>query len=373
MIRNACLFFLCSLATLSITAQSKKAHNIAIVLPFCAEKIIDNLNHSEAELGNISREYYQGALVALDSFERAEIPVRLAVFDTDNDSATMMKQMQKTAFKESDVVIGPILTGGNKMLTGFSKENKVFHVSPLMTFTKTRINDAYWVSSNPDIPSYAQILYNYFLSLKKDSANIIVISDKSSYDKNIVPAFKAIVAPAGKSVKIKVVDYSATLDIAAHLSDKVPNYIVMPTSKEQTANKILYQLKDTDSNVSCYGFQPWYDFKSIDFDLWQRKNVHIVTPYFVDYNDTLVKQFVAAYRERFSTEPTEAAFKGYDQMLLYGYAIHLYGRNFMDKMDYKDLPALHTYYRFRKQKEGFWQNTFLNIIRLENDVPQRVN
>lgn len=357
----------------SAIAQGKKAHNIALVMPFCAQKIIDNPNHAEAELGNISREYYQGALIALDSFERAKIPVRLAVFDTDNDSLTMVKQMQKTAFKESEVVIGPILQGGNKMLTPFSKDKKVFHVSPLMTFSKTRINDAFWISSNPDIPGYAQILYDYFLSLHKDSANIIVVSDKSSYDKNIVSAFRLITPPVGKQLKIKVVDYSATLDITQHFSAKIPNYVVVPTSKEQTANKILYQLKDTSAAVSCYGFQPWYDFKNIDFDLWQRKNVHIVTPFFVDYNDTLVKEFVRAYREKFSTEPTEAAFKGYDQMLLYGYAIHLYGRNFMEKLAEHNLQALHTTYRFKKQKEGFWQNTFLNIIRLKDDVPVKIN
>lgn len=358
-----------------VLLAQKKANNIAIVLPFCAEKIMANPDDPESELGNISREYYQGALIALDSFERAGIPVRLAVFDTNNDSLTMFRLLNNQMFKESDLILGPILQGGNKMLTPYCKEKGIYHVSPLMTFSKTRLNDPYWISSNPDVPGYAQIMYNYFVSRKQDSANIIVVSDKSPLDKNISSSFKQIAVPAGKNVKIRVVDYSATLDLNSMFSEKVPNYVVIPTAKEPVVNRLLYGIKDTASifDVSCFGFAQWYDFKSLDFDLWQRKNVHIVTPYFVNYDDSLVKQFITAYRERFSTEPSDAAFKGYDQLLMYGYALHQNGRSFMEKLSATTHQALHTTYGFKKQKEGFYQNTYLNIIRFYDDKAIKAN
>jgi hypothetical protein len=352
-----------------------KTNKISLVLPFCASKILADPNHVETELGNISREYYQGALIALDSFERASVPIRLSIFDTNNDSLTLYRIMQKASFKESDLIIGPILQGGNKMLTPFCKEKGIFHVSPLMTFSKTKLNDPFWISSNPDLPGYAQILYQYFLSVRKDSANIIVISDKSPMDNNISLAFKQIPSNTSKTVKLRVVDYNATLDVNTLFSADLPNYLVVPSSKEPMVNKLLYQIKDSSAfaEVSCFGFQQWYDFKSIDFDLWQRKRVHIVTPYFVNYEDDAVKQFVLAYREKFFTEPSEAAFKGYDQLLLYGQALQSSGRNLMDNLAEKDFKMFHTLYRFRKQKEGFYQNTYLNIIRLESDRPIKVN
>jgi ABC-type branched-subunit amino acid transport system substrate-binding protein len=369
---------LCCIGLFWLTVRGQlpvKTSNISLVLPFCASKILADPNHAETELGNIAREYYQGALIALDSFERARIPIRLSIFDTNNDSLTMHRIMQKTSFKESDLIIGPILQGGNKMLTPFCKEKGIFHVSPLMTFSKTRLNDPFWISSNPDLPGYAQILFQYFVSIKKDSANIIVISDKSPMDNNISSGFKQIQVPAGKSVKLRVVDYNATLDIHSYFSATLPNYVVIPSSKEPMVNRLLYQLKDSSAfaEVSCYGFQQWYDFKSVDFDLWQKKNVHIVTPYYVNYDEAEVKQFVLAYRERFLTEPTDAAIKGYDQMLLYGYALQRFGRNFMEKLSETDYKACHTLYRFKKQKEGFYQNTYLNIIRLKDDRPIKVN
>ncbi len=358
-----------------VLVAQKKANNINMLLPFCADKIIANPDDPEAELGNISREYYQGALIALDSFERAGIAVRLAIFDTNNDSLTMYRLLNNPLVKESDLILGPILQGGNKMLTPYCKEKGIFHVSPLMTFSKTRLNDPFWISSNPDVPGYAQIMYDFFTSRKQDSANIIVVSDKSPLDKNITSAFKQIVAPAGKNVKIRVVDYSATLDLNTLFSDKIPNYVVIPTAKEPTVNRLLYGIKDTASayEVSCFGFAQWYEFKSLDFDLWQRKNVHIVTPYFVNYEDSLVKQFIAAYRERFSTEPSDAAFKGYDQMLMYGHALNKDGRSFMEKLSVTTHKALHTTYGFKKQKEGFYQNTYLNIIRFYEDKAIKAN
>jgi hypothetical protein len=60
-------------------------------------------------------------------------------------------------------------------------------------------------------------------------------------------------------------------------------------------------------------------------------------------------------------------------MLLYGYALQRFGRNFMEKLCETDYKACHTLYRFKKQKEGFYQNTYLNIIRLKDDRPIKVN
>ena len=147
------LTYLLLAASLQVFAQGKKANNISLLLPFCSKQILADPNYKDAELGNLCREYYQGALIALDSFEKAEVNVRLSVFDTENDSLTTYKITQKTAFKESELIIGPVRQGGNKVLSQFARKNNVFHVSPLMTFSRTKLDDPFWVSANPDLPS----------------------------------------------------------------------------------------------------------------------------------------------------------------------------------------------------------------------------
>jgi len=353
----------------------KKSNNISLVLPFCSQKILNDPNCFDAQLGNLCREYYQGILIALDSFERAKVPVHLNVFDTENDSMVMLKILQKTMLRESELVIGPVLQNGNKMLTDLAKEKEFFHVSPLMTFSKTKLDDPYWISANPDLPEYATFLYNFIVKQNHDTANIIIVNDKTSFDNNITTTFKQIV-PASKTVKIKFVNYEKGIDMIKYLSLKESNHIIVPSMNEPTVTNVLKSIKDTDDTftMTTYGFPHWLEFKNPDFDIWERMNVSIISSFFVNYDDQSVKNFIEAYREKFSTEPTEAAFKGYDQMMLFGLQLATNGRSMMSVMENKTYPVLSTKYCFNKHKDGgFYQNNYFNVIKISDMKMKKVN
>src|SRR5450631_3672082 len=101
-------FLIAMMFSFMFSFLQKKSNNISLILPFCSKKIIDNPNCYDAQLGNICREYYQGALIALDSFERGRLPISLSVFDTENDSSTLLKILQKPQLKETELIIGPV-------------------------------------------------------------------------------------------------------------------------------------------------------------------------------------------------------------------------------------------------------------------------
>lgn len=359
------------LASLNSLAQ-KKAANISVLLPFSSRYIMENANHPKAELGNLCREYYQGMLIAADSFEKAEVNIRLSVFDTEDDSLVTVGITQKTAFKESELIIGPVRLGGNKVVSTFSKSNNVYHVSPLMTFSKTKLEDPYWVSANPDLPSYATILFKEITKLQPE-AKIIVVADKSTMGKSIGAAFKQL--SVDKKNHIKVVDYGAGFTITPHTLGNTNNHIIIASTNEQCVNAVLRSVKDTASvqGLHTYGFMQWFDFKNIEYPLLQRCNVFIASSFFVDYKQPAVKQFVLQYRERFKTEPSEAAFKGYDQLILLGYAVSERGKKCMEVMEDKTYPMLGTTYHFTKQKENWYQNMYINLLKFEEFGLKKIN
>ncbi|MFN7313371.1 MAG: ABC transporter substrate-binding protein [Bacteroidota bacterium] len=352
------------LAISAANAQNKQA-KVSLVMPFCSKQIIANPQNPNTELGNLSREYYQGALIALDSFERAKIAIRLSVFDTENDSMTTVKITQKPSFKESELIIGPVRQGGNKVISVFTKKNEVYHVSPLMTFSKTKLDDPYWISANPDLPGYASILFKHIQSLDT-KANIIVVTDKSTIGKSMGAAFKQLAAD--KKNQIRVVDYSSALDLTLYASSSLNNHIVVAATNESIINNVMRNIKDTTNmnGLNTYGLMQWMDGKNVDFALWQRCNTFFISPFFVDYTRPDVIAFIHAYREKFKTEPTEAAFKGYDQMMLFAGALNSYGKKFMGDLNEKPIKMLGTTYKFVKQKEGCYQNTYLNILHLND-------
>ncbi|TAE77849.1 MAG: hypothetical protein EAY81_12190, partial [Bacteroidetes bacterium] len=83
--------------------------------------------------------------------------------------------------------------------------------------------------------------------------------------------------------------------------------------------------------------------------------------------------FVQQYRDRFNTEPSEAAFKGYDQLILLGYAVLERGKKFMEVVEGKKYPMLGTTYHFIKQKEGWYQNMYLHLLKFEEFGFKKVN
>lgn len=356
--------FILSIVALTAFAQNKKSNNVSLVLPFNSKQIIENPNYKGVELGNICREYYQGVLVALDSFERAEISVRLSVFDTEDDSVTLLNIMKKPTFKESELIIGPVRQNGNQVLTQFCDKNNLFHVSPLMTFSKTKFDDPLWISANPDLPIYANIILKQILALDT-AANIIVVYDKSIVGKSVGQAFKTL--SANKKLRIKVIEYNSALDLKLYASTLYANHIVVAATQQSAVNGTLRSMGDTASinKLSTYGFMQWLDFKNVDYNLYQRCNLFVFSPFFIDYTRTEVKQFVAAYRERFNTEPTEAAVKGYDQMLMLTHALNTSGKRFMEDLKDKNIRTLGTTYNFTKQFDNRnYQTNYLNLLKL---------
>ncbi len=365
--------FIFTIAAFQLSAQNKKANNVSLLLPFCSKQILANPNYKDAELGNICREYYQGVLIAIDSLELAGVKLRLNVFDTENDSLTLLRIMQNVAFKESELFLGPVRQGGNQVLSQFCKINEIYHISPLMTFSKIKMDDPFWISANPDLPIYAGIILKQILSVDT-AANIIVVFDKSIVGKSLGQAFKNLAS--NKKLRLKVLEYNPALDLKLYTSNLYANHIVVAATQESAVNGALRNMGDTSTTykLTTYGLMQWFDFKNVDYNLYQRFNLSVFSPFYADYTRDDVKQFVVKYRERFSTEPTEAAIKGYDQMLLFTFALNQNGKKFMDNLVDKNIPALGTSFNFIKYKESSsYQTGFLNLLKLDNYALKKVN
>jgi hypothetical protein len=355
----------------NVTFAQQQQYHISIILPFNNKLSLTAQGTSAVQLGDMCRQYYQGMLIALDELATADRMIHLNVFDTENDSMQTVKIIQKSSFKQSDLIFGPVMQGGNKLVSDFAKQSKVYQISPLMTFNKTKIGDEFWISANPDLPSYGGIIAKQiFAAHPNDSLQIIIVSDNGSLDKTISPMIKKAFQD-NKRVKLKVLEGAAIQDINSALHPTKYNYVLMPTNKEQVANQVLYRIKDTTQakNITVLGFAQWFDFKTIDPSIWQRKNVSIASTYFVDYTNTETILFVEKYRERFSTEPSEEAIKGYDQGKYFVGLLLKNGRSlFANEQEDNSYKAIHTRFQFEKDKiSGQFKNGYLNFIRFDAD------
>jgi ABC-type branched-subunit amino acid transport system substrate-binding protein len=344
-------------------------NKVVLLMPFCSKLTVDNPSNSYAQLSNLSREYYQGALIALDSIKKMDIPLSFTVLDTENDSNVTVALLKKQAMRDCDLIIGPVLQGGNKVISNFVKEKNILHVSPLMTLSKTKFNDPNLISPNPNLSYYPKFIYERIKQqVVGEECTIIIVSDKSSFDKTITAAFKQLQLTQ-KNIKLKVIEYTRSLDLQSIIQAGKMNHIVVPTSSEMVVNSVLKNISDTSllSHTTFYGFPQWLEFKNPDYRIWEQANVRVATPFFVNYEREEVKSFISLYRERFYTEPTEAAFKGYDQTLFLCKGLNESGLKMVQQTENNPVRLLGSTYSFKKPEEkSGYQNTYIYFVGVQS-------
>lgn len=373
---NKVYIFLLSFAfgfNFCIAQKSDSSLQISVMMPFCAKDIHANPNYTYADLGNASRQYYEGVLIAADSLKGMGFKINLNAYDTQKDSLLFLKQLKKKEIIESDFIIGPVIREAQLTILPFAQKNKKYHVSPLYTFTKTRISDPYLISPNPDLAFYADYLLEY-LAKQQNAETVFIVQDLTSNDKvfstrakqlsSLYPKLKLIFADS-KDPSIVKKDY---------IQGKL-NPVIICSSDENNVNRLLNSVMDTTGvyQIQAIGFMQWLDFNTVNGKLWEQCQLHILSPVYIDYNRSLVKQFVKKYREKYEAEPRSFAFMGFDHMLYYGLNYLQSNKGFENISQSNAMDLLTNTFKtsFKNDIDGL-QNSKINLLKWSNYQFERV-
>lgn len=349
-------------------AQSNSLIKIALLMPFCAKDINQNPNHKNAELGNACREYYQGMLIATDSLKNAGFNIEITVFDTERDTIKFKKILLNDAVQNADFIIGPVVKEGQLMMQNFRNKKNAFHLSPLFTFTKTKINDAKAISAYPDLTFYADYLINY-LNKKQAAGNFVVLFGKDASDKTLTNYMKQIIKPE-YLYKLKQLDITKHTDIYKLMNVDKDNHIFFACDDENLINAALKTIADTSNTykVTTYGLRKILDFNIINSEYWVSSNLHIISPFYVNYKDSSTQKFISTYRNYYETEPSEYAFVGYDQFIVSILTFANTDGSFTNLNKLKPITLLSNKYLFREKTTTTGiQNSYLHILKYTDE------
>ncbi len=361
---NKIVFIILICISTKLIAQSKEPIKIALLMPFCAKNINQNANHKNADLGNACREYYQGLLIAADSLKNAGNNIEITVFDTERDTVKFKKILQNDAVLNADLIIGPVVKEGQIMMQKKKKKKNAYHLSPLFTFTKTKINDPKSISAYPDLNYYAEYLVNYLNKIDA-TGNLIVVYGKDASDKMLSNYLKQIVKPE-MDLNLKQADINKPNDVLLQFDRIKNNYVFLACDDESQINSILKTIADTNNNFkeTTFGLRKIIDFKDLNLEDWEATNLHIITPFYINYNDSLTKKFITTYRNYHETEPNEYAFVGYDQFIMTVSSYIQTKGTFSKLNELKPFDLLANKYLLKEKTDlpGI-QNSFLHILK----------
>lgn len=345
-------------------AQTESGYEISVIMPFCAKDLVSNPSSKNAAIGNACRTYFEGFALALDSFKNIDAPIDVKLYDTQRDSLTFKKILEKKSVQNSDLIVGPVLKEGNEMMMEFCKKNKIYHISPFLTLTKSKIDNPYMISAYPDLNYYADFVLEQIKETSNSDVNIIVITGKESNDKILSNRFL--------SLKTKYPSFTfKSLDISKYNEFKNlyklgrNNKVVICSENEFLVGSTLKHLSDTTQfiDLEVFGWRKWLEFKAPNIPQMEHLGVKIISPFYMDYNDPACRLFIEKYRERYYTEPDEYAVAGYEQAT-YFISTLVQNHGNLQKVSEQALnKPLSNNYKIGKKPEAIsLQNMQLNIL-----------
>jgi ABC-type branched-subunit amino acid transport system substrate-binding protein len=335
---------------------------VQLLLPLSLDEATE-LKGADVQWQKIAVSYYQGILLALDSLERSGFKVQLFVDDYKRDTSVIKEILSQPSRQDLDLIIGPLYRNGFAVAERFSAKNKIPLLSPLLTF-QTASSNPYSIAANPTIESYGHQLAN-FINTKYDSCNVVLVHDNSKTDKSFSKGFKEVYANNRMNI-LQEYTHSKATHAGKYMSFGMKNLVIVPSNDERTVNAVLYQVNDTiaDKPASVFGIQSWLDLGNVNYKVWDTVDVHLLTPYYLDYDDSLVKQFVLMFRQRFAIEPDEYATRGYDQFMVMMSLLRDYGKEFVNSYGLPPVNSMHTSFELQKKSpKSALENGHLNLLR----------
>ncbi len=327
-------------------------------------------------------EFYEGALLAIDSLKEKKLKVRLHVYDTENDSLKTAELLKKPEMKQMDIIISNCSLNVIKLINEFSKTN---HLS----FSSCSMNAGELLGDNRDAIAMLPASLTQckemgkFVAEKFRHDNCIILKTAMGKENERSFAFRRGWLDVSED-KLKEVDYSkyskelnkVLKAVKDSMSTKLNNLIFVPSSNEDFVTGLVNGLKEysEEYKITLLGLPTWQYFETIDPILFELHNVNIFTSSFINYNNSITLGYRKKFYSLYNIEPTDGAFEGYDMMMILGSELMQHGRKFIGHLTEKPFTGLYSSYKFERTSENsFTENHYISVCRFQNYELKKIN
>ena len=363
---------------------STGTYNVSLLLPFLSQRSASTSIDDNSIWGI---QFYAGAKLAYQYLERDGVKLNISVADTDASSGKMSELLRSAELAKSDLIIGPYKREQVSQVAGFAKQNKVPLVVPYTAQMGLADDNPYFVQVNPSLKSHCEAILKH---ARKQNAkeNIVLVVRDDSDEKSRLKYFQdASATLEGKREGSQLREFIVSGDLNKINVDpyikrgKTTVFIVPSWSSETFIYSFLRQLmlkQSEGEDIIVYGMPVWMDYEQIDFEYYERLNVHVSSASYLDKNDERIRQFNQKFFDTYAAVPREEAYLGYDIMLYFGKMINRWGKDFPSRLDQDNFDVLHGRFNFQrivlepeKHKENLnyfdqLENTFVHILKFQD-------
>ena len=321
---------------------------ISLILPFAVDE------------GNPSTDFmdfYSGALTAVETQRNRGRDIDLDVIDfrqygRSNESLSLLAER----LKGRDLVIGPANAADIRGVAHICREMQIPFVSPLDRGAESLVAGNPYFFQVP-VPKDWQIA-NMIRNIDPYGGTVTVFQTENPNDEYAAKV-RAALEDAGIGYRTMSYQIAKGIEMSEKLLPAFENgkrhQVIIACEEEAFASDVIRNLNLISRTVD--GFEVYAsgrirNFETIERDALHNLDVHIFSPYYIDYQDADTHSFILRYRALYHTEPTAFAFSGYDITSFFISALRDLRSTFLYYIDYYTMQMTQGNFRFIKTEEG---------------------
>ncbi len=298
----------------------KDTVDVAMLLPFKFAKndtlTKEQLFTTNHNLISIITDFYLGADIAIDSIRKQGVPVRVSVYDSQNDRDTIKSYIKAGAFEKTDVVFGPVFNKHVNYFAGEVKDIPVvfpFYSANQKSFIKDNI-----VKTVTSREVLKENVLTHFTDIYTNE-QIVVVGDEKASSRSEYIEIREFLKEHHDSIKeVHYIQpengYISQERFVQEIDTLGVNWVILTSNNKVVTADVINNLRvvPNDPEVRLFAFEKAANFDKVDNNMLAKLNfVYASSGVLVD---TLpgVKSFYAQYERKNFGYPSEYASKGFD-------------------------------------------------------------
>lgn len=332
-------------------------------------------------------EFYQGALLAIDSLKSEGISVKVHTYDTGRDNQKLSGILGKQELTKMDLIIGPLTYNAESIekTAQFALKNQIKMVSPVSPNIKSVLANPYFFQVNANETYNIDAIMKY-IGNTYEKRNIILVNSGRGTDKDTFTLFKNKLTALYPN-QFKVFNYGGDpKKISIEFSKDKDNIVIIPSEHEATVSSLLnvFSKHSQSLSIKVIGMPIWAIFKGLNQDLLYSFEYQYATSFYVDLTAPITKSFMNKYKLYYKSLPIyhtkdnspqfvqkdgyNMAFLGYDEVFYFLSSISQMGKNFENCIGQRKIDLLHTNIIYEKSNPlGGYVNKGVNILKYTKD------
>lgn len=335
----------------SIAQETKKTYKIGLFLPLHLDAAFDttgNYRYAPKTFPKIhspALEFYEGALLALDTLLAENSSIELVVKDTRSSRQTLVQQLNSPELQKIDLLLAFCSANEIKIMAeaGLQKGIPVINVNLPNDGGVT--GNPYLVLLNSTLSTQTTAIYNY-IAEKYPKQNIIVFRKKGVLEDRIKNYWDESRTTKGKlALKLTYVDLPDSFTVnqlIPKLDTLKPTLCVAGSLDEHFGKQLASQLAGLakrNYKSTLIGMPTWDGIR--DFAKPEYRGIDIIycTPYYNPRTDSISQYIVNLFNENIYARPSDMVMRGYEAVWHFSKLLHKYGADISSNLSSREFEV----------------------------------